>query len=136
MMIDLTIEDVLIEVIFGISSKVNKKALKRAIDEDLDNYNYTLKRYYDLAHYVKDDNLIWFEFINLNDEEDYQYIKSLHYPSKRYKQPYNYKRGELEPIRQKDTRFGMEYSNGWYNRFSYLFDVYQYIELNNIRIIE
>ena len=135
-MIDLTLEETLIEVIFGISSKVNKKALKRAIDEDLDDYNHTLKTYYDLAHYIKEDNRIWYDFIRLESEEDYQYIKSLHYPPKRYKKHYNYKRGELEPIRQKDTRFGMEVSNGWYNRFSYLFDVYQYIEINDIRIID
>jgi hypothetical protein len=135
-MIEMTLHEVLFEVIIGLSSKINKKALKRAIEEHQGDYNHTLKRYYDLAHYIKEDNRIWYDFIWLESEEDYNYIKSLHYPPKRYKKLYNYKRGELEPIRQKDTRFGMEVSNGYYHRFSYLFDVYQYIEMNDIHVID
>jgi len=135
-MIEFKKRDLLIEVIEGVSSRINYKALDRALSYDVDDLNYTLKRYYDEAHYIKENNFMFWEFMELNDEEDYQYIKSFSYPPKRYKKLYNYKRGELTPIKQRDTRFGMEFSNGFYTRFTYLFNVYEYVSLNKIKVID
>jgi len=66
-MIELKKRNLLIEIIEGVSSRINFKALDRALSYDLDDLNYTLKRYYDEAHYIKENNFMFWEFMELND---------------------------------------------------------------------
>lgn len=126
------------EIIEGISSRINKKALNEVLEEhgggDL---NETLLKYYERAHYLSDERKRDFiEFMYYEDDEDFESIKeSTTYGVKRYKKPYNYKRGELSPIRQRSTGLVGLYSNGFVSWASYLFDVYEYVRINNLKVL-
>jgi len=126
---DLSVTELLTEVIIGISSRINKKALKE-VTEDFHQHgdlNGTLKAYYERVHRHAPD---FYQFMELNNPD--LEIKE-DYGAKIYKKAYNYKRGELEPIRQRDTGFGMVYGYGWVNRWSYLFDVNEYVRVNRLK---
>lgn len=120
------LRELLNEVVDGLSKNKSKIAIDYALERFNGDYNQLLYDYYQRAHRTHESSYpAFYEMMRLNDEEDYQYIKSL--GAKRYKKPYDYNLKPY-PIKQRDTRFGMEVSNGFYNRWSYLFDVYQYIE--------
>lgn len=120
------LRELLNEVVDGLSKNKSKIAIDYALERFNGDYNQLLYDYYQRAHRTHESSYpAFYEMMRLNDEEDYQYIKSL--GAKRYKKPYDYNLKPY-PIKQRDTRFGMEVSNGFYNRWSYLFDMYQYIE--------
>ena len=142
------LRELLNEVVDGLSKNKSKIAIEYSLERFNGDYNQLLYDYYQRAHrthessypafyemmrlndeedyqYIKSRITAFYEMMRLNDEEDYQYIKSL--GAKRYKKPYDYNLKPY-PIKQRDTRFGMEVSNGFYTRWSYLFDMYQYIE--------
>ena len=128
---DLSVTELLEEVITGISSRINKKALKE-VTEDFYQHgdlNGTLKAYYERVHRHAPD---FYEFMKLKGVLDYLEIKQ-DYGAKIYKKAYNYKRGQLEPIRQRDTGFGMVYGYHWMPRWSYLFDVNEYVRVNRLK---
>ena len=128
------LRELLNEVVDGLSKHKSKIAIEYALDRFNGDYNHLLYDYYQRAHRTHENQSayhIFYEMMRLNDEEDYQYIKSL--GAKRYKTPYNYSIKPY-PIKQRDTRFGMEMSNGFYNRWSYLFDMYQYIEAQGYEV--
>jgi hypothetical protein len=128
---ELHIEELLTEVIIGVSSRINKKALKE-VTEDFHQHgdlNGTLKAYYNRVHGHAPD---FYEFKELNSPEDYLEIRQ-DYGAKIYRKPYNYKQGQLEPIRQRDTGFGMIYGYHWVPHWSYLFNVDEYVRVNRIK---
>jgi len=135
-MLNLTTQEVLTEVIIGMSSKINKKALRETIEEysDCRDLNEVLFQYYQRVHRIEQSsyNLHDFQEINLEDPDDVEYLQSL--GAKKYKKPYDYTRGYLQPVKQKNTGFGAELVFGWVSRWSWLFNVYKYLEVNNINI--
>jgi hypothetical protein len=138
---EMTVYEMLEKVVSGISSNVNKKALKEIVKNNysdmFDNdYNYILKAYYDRVHRMTYKNTFT-EFITIDDfenENDFkQYIKD-NYNIKWYKKQYNYNMHALEPIKQKNTGFIIAFNNGFMSRGSYLFNVNKFINVNNIVI--
>jgi len=132
-MIKLTERELLSEIIEGISAKINRKALDEVLDSSFD-LNEVLYNYYQRAHYLKPDPHYYYSFesVDLSDAQDSDYLKEL--GAKRYRKAYDYTRGNLEPIRQRNTGFGAEWSTGWVSGWRWLFDVYKYIEHNNIHV--
>ena len=128
---DLSVTELLTEVITGISSRINKKALKEVTADFYQHgdLNGTLKAYYERVHRHAPD---FYEFMELKTPEDYEEIKE-DYGAKIYRKPYNYKRGQLEPIRQRNTGFGMVYGYHWMPRWSYLFNVCEYVRINRLK---
>lgn len=128
------LRDLLIEVVEGLSKQKSRVAIEYALERYNGDYNQLLFDYYSRSHHTHENQSpSFYEMMRLNDEEDYQYLKRL--GAKRYKTPYDYSLKPY-PIRQKDTRFGMEMSNGFYNKWSYLFDMYQYIEAQGYEVYE
>ena len=133
-MIVLSERELLSEVIDGISSKLNRKALDEVLDSSHD-LNEVLYNYYQRAHYISPESRTYYSFesVDLSQSEDVEYLEDL--GAKKYRKAYDYTRGNLEPIRQRNTGFGAEVSNGWTSRWSWLFNVYKYIEHNSINVI-
>jgi hypothetical protein len=131
--------EVLETVINGMSRKVNKKALKRALDfhNDRKNLNYALKHYYEDIHSINN-GFRYYEFVSVNDFNNIDEFKTFlkGYNVKWYKTPYNYNMNNLQAIKQKNTGFVMVYSNGYYSHGSYLFDVNTFIDENDIEVME
>ena len=128
------LRELLIEVVEGLSKHKSNIAIEYALERYNGDYNQLLYDYYQRAHRTHESNHpSFYEMMRLNDDEDYQYIKSI--GAKRYKTPYDYT-SKPYPIKQRDTRFGMEMSNGFMNRWSYLFDMYQYIEAQGYEVDE
>ena len=131
-------------VILSISNgRLNKKALKETLEdfrnkfmlyaEDGESFNHALFSYYEKVHGQKD-SMKKQAFMNLYCTADYEFIKEC-YNAKRYKNKYDYSIMNLQPIRQKDTAFGIEYSNKFgHTSFSYAFDMLQFIRKNNIHV--
>jgi hypothetical protein len=131
-----TLYDLMEEIIFKVSSKVNKKALREVIAnfDDWDDLNYILINYYNRVHRVKNDNLV--NLVNLvyledfENEEDFNAeIKSL-YNTKIYENKYDYVNGGK--ITQKNTGLVLVYSNGFRDWTSWAFDVYKYLEVKGL----
>lgn len=136
-MIQLSEKELLKEVIEGISARINIKALNEVIDEHGGGeLNDTLRKYYERAHYLSDERKRDFvEYMLYEDAEDFDFIKeSTTYGVKKYKKPYNYKRGKLKPIRQRSTGLVGLYSNGFIAWGSYMFDVDEYVRINKIDV--
>lgn len=136
-MIQLNEKELLKEVIEGVSARINIKALNEVIDEHGGGeLNDTLRKYYERAHYLSDERKRDFvEYMLYEDDEDFDFIKeSTTYGVKKYKKPYNYKRGELQPIKQRSTGLVGLYSNGFIAWASYMFDVDEYVRINKIDI--
>lgn len=136
-MIQLNEKELLKEVIEGVSARINIKALNEVIDEHGGGeLNDTLRKYYERAHYLSDERKRDFvEYMLYEDDEDFDFIKeSTTYGVKKYKKPYNYKRGKLEAIKQRSTGLVGLYSNGFIAWASYMFDVDEYVRINKIDI--
>lgn len=131
-------------VILSISNgRINKKALNETLHGfeykfmmhpfDGDSFNYALFSYYQKVHRQKTLHS-QIAFMNLYCTSDYEFIKR-HYNAKRYKNKYDYSIMNLQPIRQKDTAFGIEYKHSNRNEsFSYAFDMLKFIRTNNIHV--
>jgi hypothetical protein len=141
---DIKIFDLYQDIINGISSKFNKKALKHVLEYEKENiishyqddkYNDILRLYYLKSRYQDLHDPNFQVYINIQDEKDLQDLKQ-DYRIKRYKTKYNYDKDALQPIKQKNTGLLIEYCNGFTTYFSYGFDVYQYIAFNNYNVIE
>ena len=135
-MIKLTTKDVLSEIITGVSNKLNKRALQRAIDLEYYDLNETLFAYYKDVNRLDHLELLGFHDVDTSDPEDIEFIKSM--GGRIYKKPYNYKRGQLQPIRQKNTGFIAELKAfpGFRTWSSWLFDCYSYLSINDIELID
>lgn len=133
-MTKMTTKDLLSEVIIGVSRKLNKKALQRAIDLDYHDLNETLFAYYKDVNRLEHLQLLGFHEVDTSDPEDVDYIRSMQ--GRIYKKPYNYKRGKLGPIKQKNTGFIAELCNhsGFHTWTSWLFDCYKYLSINDIEL--
>lgn len=126
-------------VIKGVSSKVNKKALKEVIENSGGkSLNGIMFNYYERINSINKasqvNNHIEFvyreEFENNKDFEDY--IKET-FGAKRYKTPYNYK--ELGKVKQRNTGLFIGYYHAYGNHYGfYAFDCYKYAKENNINI--
>lgn len=135
-MIKLTTKDVLTEIITGVSRKLNKKALQRALDLEHYDLNDTLFTYYKDVNRLDYMELLGFHEVDTKDPEDVDYIRSMR--GRIYKKPYDYRRGHLEPIKQKNTGFVAELMNasGFMTWTSWLFDCYKYLSINDIELID
>ena len=126
--------EVLKASILKVSKTINNKALNEVINNEVYNYdlNDLMYRYYKRIHRKSDPFFYDIrEHENINDFiED---IKSL--KGKVYKKVYDYKGFHYEPIKQHNTMCIIETSNGYYNYVSYAFNVYKFIEVNNIEVI-
>ena len=126
--------DILSKAILQVSTRLNKKALKEAL-EDFGTYdlNTTLYHYYLKAHYQKAPVFYHIYTFDKNDPEDLEAfnetIKDLR--MKKYKKEYDYKNDKA--IKFKNTYAILEQSNGWNYFGSYVLDVYQFIEAHNIK---
>jgi hypothetical protein len=124
-------------VIKGVSSKVNKKALKEVIeDNETKSLNGVMFEYYQRINSINKasqvNNHIEFvyreEFENNKDFEDY--IKET-FSAKRYKTPYNYK--HLGKVKQRNTGLFIGYYHAYGNHYGfYAFDCNQYAKVNNL----
>lgn len=138
-MLEKTVYELLSEVIQGISSNLNKKALKEVIQHNpCSDYNELLKAYYDRVHRMKKSNYTFYEFVSINDFEDENEFKAFLKDNnmKWYKNKYNYDINNLQPIKQKNTGFIILVNNGYTTYGSYLFNVNEFIEYNKIEVIE
>lgn len=121
-------------VIDRVSGRVNKKALKEVLTVMLDlsdreaDLNVTLKAYYDHVHGIKEPAP--YEFLTLEDQDALDEIKEA-YNAKRYRQAYDYL--NPGPVKQKNTGFGVVTYGGFYQRFSYLFNLETYVRLNQLK---
>lgn len=138
---NMQLKDVFKVVIEGLSSNINMKALNEVLEGvTSDNLRYNdlnelLYNYYMRAHYRKND-FHFKDFISSDDfsnlDEFKDYVKNE--GAKWYKKMYDYNINNLQPIKQKNTKMVMVYSNGFYNHVSYLFNMYEFIQVNNIKI--
>ena len=132
-----TVYDLFYEVIEGVSGKVNKKALHEILDNNqyCYDYNYLLMSYYNRIHGVKNTSN-FMGFISINDFNDIvefkDYIK-LNYNSKWYKNDYDYK--NIGKCKQKNTGLLIGFHNGSHVWSSWVFNVDEFIEVNNIEVI-
>ena len=130
----LTKYEVLKASINKVSKLFNNKALNEVINNEVYNndLNDLLFKYYKRVHKAPD--LYFYDITSYEDIEDLKYdIKVL--KGRFYKKLYNYKGFHYEPIKQKNTMCMIERSNGFYNHVSYGFDVYKFIDVNNIEVI-
>ena len=133
-------KEVLTHVIKGISKRLNKKALNEVLEMNKYQYdmNELLKAYYDRVHRMNNDR-IFYEFLSVHDFDNISefktYIKE-NYNMKWYKKDYDYNINTLQPIKQKNTYFIIVKNNGFVSHASYLFNVYDFIDYNNIVIID
>lgn len=130
----LTKYEVLKASIKKVSKRYNDKALNEVINNEVynNNLNDILFRYYKRIHRTPD--LYFYDITSYDDIDDFKHdIKALN--GRFYKTPYNYKGFHYEPIKQKNTFCIIEKSNGYYNNISYGFNVYKFIDVNNIEVI-
>ena len=121
--------DLIEEVIFKVSSRVNKKALREVIQCELANsrhvdYNDILRKYYERVHRMGSD-VQFLQYLHVEDEEDMQDVRDE--GGKAYKTPYDYLNGGK--IKQKNTGLVMLYTNGWWRRAQWAFDVEKYMQV-------
>lgn len=144
------LHDMFETVILSISNgRINKTALDETLKDfrykymrypsDGESFNKALFKYYNRIRYVdRHETRVTAQFVNLYCTEDYETIKN-EYDAKRYKNKYDYSIMNLQPIRQKDTAFGIVYTvmsdYGVSHSFSYAFDMLQFIHTNNIHVI-
>ena len=125
----LSTKEILNTCIIQVSGKVNKKALQRSID-DGGNLNDIMLSYY--TDKLKMNNFrIYRDLVyrdNLTIKEWHEVIKS--YNGKCYKTPYDYVDGNK--VKQKDTGLLLVSTNGFYTSCSPVFDIYQWMDVNNI----
>lgn len=134
-MTDITMKDLFIEIITGISKRINMKALEEILWDNYEDYNEALAAYYRRAHYEKEHPNMFRELthIDTKDQDDHDYLKGFE-SGKIYKTRYDYRRGHLQPIKQKDTGLIEEWNNGFIGGFSWRFDVYEYLAVNNLHV--
>jgi|LGOV01.1.fsa_nt_gb hypothetical protein len=136
----MTLNELLTEIIKGISSKINKKALNEILSgpgcTDLNEY---LFKYYNRVHGIKLQSNLSYEFISMLDADDEkefnEYIKE-NYNARIYKQQYNYNCLEPYPIKFKYTGLVIGYNNGFTRWAQWAFDVNQYVKHQQIIVIQ
>ena len=125
----LNTESILNTCIMQVSGKVNKKALQRSLDEGGNLNDIMLNYYLDISR-ASNDNV--FRYLvyrdNLTIKEWHEVIKS--YNGKCYKTPYDYVNGNK--VKQKDTGLLLVSINGFYTSCSPVFDIYQWLYVNDI----
>jgi hypothetical protein len=135
----MTVKQVLASVILQLGSKLNKKALNEVIENDCTgDLNDMLFSYYYRARNIK--KPMFYGFISQLGEtqkEWYQTIDGLKndiQTVKKYKTAYDYVNGGK--IKQKDTGMLVEINYGYYSHFSYVLDVYKWLQCNEVSINE
>jgi hypothetical protein len=133
-MMKLTKYEVLKASILKVSKTLNNKALNEVINNEVYNHDYNdlMYRYYKRIHRQPD---LYFydirEYEDINDlKEDVKSLKGVI-----YKKLYDYTGFHYQPIKQHNTMCIIETCNGYYNRIQYAFNVYNFIEANNIEVI-
>jgi hypothetical protein len=133
-MIKLTKYEVLKSSILKVSKTLNNKALHEVINNEVYNndYNDIMYKYYKRIHRKPD-----LYFYDIREHEDIndlkEDIKSLN--GVIYKKLYDYNGFHYQPIKHHNTMCVIETSNGFYNHVQYAFNVYNFIEVNNIEVI-
>ena len=115
--------------ILQVSGKVNKKALQRSIDKGGNLNDILLSYYLDISR-VSNARIYGYLVYrdNLTIKEWHEVIKS--YNGKCYKTPYDYINGNK--VKQKDTGLLLVQSNGYMAWSSPVFDIYQWLNANDI----
>jgi hypothetical protein len=133
-MMKLTKYEVLKASILKVSKTLNNKALHEVINNEVYNHDYNdiMYRYYKRIHKKTDPY-----FYDIREHEDIndlkEDIKSLN--GVIYKKLYDYNGFHYQPIKHHNTMCIIETSNGFYNHVQYAFNVYNFIEVNNIEVI-
>lgn len=125
----LNTKEILNTCIMQVSGKVNKKALDRSIKSGGNLNDIMLSYYLDISRASNDRiyrDLIYRD--DLTQKEWYEVIKS--YNGKCYKTPYDYVNGNK--VKQKDTGLLLVQSNGFVTWSSPVFDIYQWLDANDI----
>jgi hypothetical protein len=133
-MLKLTKYEVLKASILKVSKTLNNKALNEVINNhvnDFDDLNTLMFKYYARLHRM---NVIYYDIRYHEDINDLKEdIKSLN--GVIYKKLYDYNGFNYEPIKHHNTMCVIETSNGYFNHIQYAFNVYNFIEVNNIEVI-
>ena len=134
---EMTLNEVMTEVIIGVSNRINKKALKEVIaaNECNRDYNDILFAYYQRVHRNDDD--LSFEFIyqaNFKDSKEFKAYCKEYFNTRFFVKTYDYK--NIKPIKFYNTGLIIGYNNGWRSWSSFAFNMYQYIETNKIEVVE
>ena len=133
-MMKLTKYELLKASILKVSKTLNNKALHEVINNEVYNHDYNdiMYRYYKRIHKKTDPY-----FYDIREHEDIndlkEDIKSLN--GVIYKKLYDYNGFHYQPIKHHNTMCIIETSNGFYNHVQYAFNVYNFIEVNNIEVI-
>ena len=125
----LSTKEILDNCIVQVSGKVNKKALQRSIDKGGNLNDIMLSYYLDISRVSNDRiyrDLVYRD--NLTQKEWHEVIKS--HNGKCYKTPYDYVDGNK--VKQKDTGLLLVQSNGYITWSSPVFDIYQWLNANDI----
>ena len=133
-MIKLTKYEVLKASILKVSKTLNNKALNEVINNhvnDFDDLNTLMFKYYTRLHRM---NVIYYDIRYYEDIKDLKEdVKSL--KGVIYKKLYDYTGFHYQPIKHHNTMCIIEKSNGFHNHIQYAFNVYNFIEVNNIEVI-
>ena len=128
----ITLYDLMEEVIFKVSGKVNKKALKGVTEnfDDWDDLNYILINYYNRVHRYQNNivDLVYLE--DFENETDFNNEIKTYYNARIYKNKYDYVNGGK--IMQKNTGLVLVRNNGFMIWSQWAFDVYKYMEVKGL----